>query len=328
MTLTKLAAGVGMIALLTTPAFAGPVEMTDDGLAQVVGGETDFSGGVIQAGDGDVNISTRGEVLLDGNAQEGATGVEVFNSADSAIGTAVNISVIQNGAEGAVGASSFADTISDTSQVNEIVASRTQNAGVDTLTNFTTVTNTGTFDTDNTTSSVSATQAQFEIDVLGLIEVSVPNNTDIAVAGEAFIDLNTGSIDVGPFEFSGPGLEVGSEGDPVDAAFCFGGGCTSTRGIATSSTPAVAAANVVEAEGTGLRGEVISLGNGDISKAADDEVSLSGAAQANATGVKIVNAASSAVGTGSNLWVNRCCGGSFAASTRTIRQSNVITGRF
>ena len=47
MTLTKLAAGVGMIALLTTPAFAGPVEMTDDGLAQVVGGETDFSGGVI-----------------------------------------------------------------------------------------------------------------------------------------------------------------------------------------------------------------------------------------------------------------------------------------
>ena len=328
MTLTKLAAGVGVIALLATPAFAGPVEMTDNSLAQVVGGETDFSGGVIQAGDGDVNISTRGEIDLDGNAQEGATGLELFNSADSAIGSAVNISVIQNGEEGAVGSSSFSDTIADTSQVNEIVASRTQNAGAGALNNFTTVTAAGTLDTDQTTSSVSASQAQFEIDVLGVIEVSVPNNTDIAVAGEAFIYLNAGGIEVGPFEFSGPGLEVGSEGDPVDAAFCFGGGCTADRNIGTSSTPAVAAASVLEAEGTGLTGEVISLGNGDISKAADDDVTLSGAAQSNATGLKIVNAASSAVGTGSNLWVNRCCGGSFTTSSRTVRQSNVITGRF
>lgn len=320
-----IAYGVGLLILTGTPAFAEPVEMGDESLANVVGGE---SGGIVAAGDTDIVLSEVGIVDLTGESQRGATGLEIVNTAHSAIGSGINISVLSSGEEATAEFSTANQSRLNTTQTNIVSASLAQSASATTLDNYTSVTEAGTIDTDMTTSAVSATQAEFVIEVsvpvvgTTLLEVSVPNNTDIAVAGEVDIELTSLDIDVDIFSFEGPSLSL--EGD---VAGCFGGGCTAEQTKDTSSTPAVAAASVLESAGTELSGEVISLGVGDVDKSTDNDVSLTDNAQREITGLKIVNAASSAIGNGVNIAVNRCCAANFTGTNRIIRQSNTIVGR-
>lgn len=83
-----------------------------------------------------------------------------------------------------------------------------------------------------------------------------------------------------------------------------------------------------EATGTGLNAEVIHLGNGDITVIRDAEVALSRDAQEKATGLKVINAASSSVATGVNINVDRCCRVNFNGATRGIVQRNVVFNQF
>lgn len=337
-----LTPAVGVLCLSAATALAGsPKEMGDDALARVVGGELSLesplppSGGVIAAGDGNVTLTENGTVSMAGDAQANATGLEIFSTAHSNIGSGINLAVEQNGAEALPGATfSATDSMLDLFQENIITLSSAHSASAESITNYTTVTETGTATTDNTTNSASVSTGAVDVDVLGLVEVSAPTGTGFAMAGDATVNIETFSVSVtDDFQLNGPSLNAGIEG-----AGCYvtGGNCNADRTNDTTSQPAVAAASVVEATGQGLNGEVISLGNGEgedgvgggIEVSTNDTVSLADNAQQGVTGLKVVNAASSVVGSGINLSVNRCCSRSFSGGASNLNQFNSVHVRF
>lgn len=336
-----LTPAVGVLCLGAATALAGsPKEMGDDALARVVGGELSVetplapTGGIIAAGDGNVTLTENGDVDLSGDAQSMATGLEVFNTAHSNIGSGINLAVEQNGLEALSGATSSAsDSTLDLIQENIITLSSAHSASAESLINYTAATTSGIATTDNTTNSASVSTGAIDVDVLGLVEVSAPTGTGFAMAGDATVNIETFSVDVDVFSLNGPSLNAGIEG-----AGCYvtGGNCNASRENDTTSGPAVAAVSVVEASGQGLHGEVISLGNGEgedgigggIEVSTEDVVSLNDNAQQGVTGLKVVNAASSVVGSGVNLSVNRCCSRSFSGGANNLNQFNSVHVRF
>lgn len=331
--------------LLAFPSLADPVSMNDAALARVVGGQTETvgplggtSGGVIQAGDGDVMLRQTGQVSLTDRAQREAVGLELFNSAHSNIASGINVNVESYGSGSglrglggkhdkgrSVPPTMAADTDLEVEQNNLISLNSAQTAHAGSLATYSTGTATGIATSDQSRSSASVSTGAATINVLG-VGVSIPVGTGFALAGDAELDVNTLSVDIGPFSFDGPSLEV----DQLQGGGCYaaGGACSAERENAIESGPAVAAASVREASGTGLNAEVIHFGNGDISVTRDAEVALTRDAQEKATGLKVINAASSTVATGVNINVDRCCRVNFNGATRGIVQRNVVFNQF
>jgi len=333
--------------LLAFPSLADPVSMNDAALARVVGGQTETvgplggtSGGVIQAGDGDVMLRQTGQVSLTDQAQREAVGLELFNSAHSNIASGINVNVESygsgsgSGLRGLVGKhdkgrsvppTTAADTDLEVEQNNLISLNSAQTAHAGSLATNSTGTATGIATSDQSRSSASVSTGAATINVLG-VGVSIPVGNGFALAGDGTLNVNSFSVDIGPFSFDGPSLDV----DRLQGGGCYaaGGACDAARENAIESGPAVAAASVPEATGTGLNAEVIHLGNGDITVIRDAEVALSRDAQEKATGLKVINAASSSVATGVNINVDRCCRVNFNGATRGIVQRNVVFNQF
>lgn len=339
--------------LVALPSVAEPVSMNDSALARVVGGQTETvaplggtSGGVIQAGDGDVSLRYTGEVSLQDRAQQEAVGLELFNSAHSNIASGINVNVESYGSGfdlpglGAAGAGSgggkgrnggsvsptnASNTDLEVEQNNLISLNSAQTAHAGSLSTYATGTATGVATSDQSSSSASVSTGAATINVLG-VGVSIPVGNGFALAGDATLDVNTLSVDIGPFSFDGPSLQV----DQLQGGGCYvaGGACDAARENAVQSGPAVAAASVREASGTGVNAEVIHLGNGDVSVTREASVSLTEDAQEHATALKVINAASSTVATGVNINVDRCCRVNFNGATRGITQRNVVFNQF
>lgn len=340
----RIVPAVGAILLFAAAAHAEPQAMNDSDLARIVGGESHSntmfgpSGGVINTGDSNVDISEGGNVALTDWSQQYVTAIEVINSAQSGIGGGTNISALGFGLSGRDAASltSAHEARLTTDQSNIVHQSSAERATATTLDANTTAVMEGTRTRDFSSFTASGSQANFTIDVPGIASVSVPTGSNIAIGGALDATLTTFSFGLTlpgalpDINISGPTVDV-----DLEAGGCYGGGCSASVNKDESSRPDVQAVAVPLHQGSDLSAGVIAFGSGENVVAVDRQsrVNLDRDAQENLTALKSVNAASSLVGHGTNISVTRCCRVDYSGSIerrslRRVTQTNVITGRF
>jgi len=302
----------------TSAAMAGPVSLTDQQLASVSAGTTDYensssssSGGAIVGNSSSATLSTTGHVSVNDGVQQSARAVNLVNTAESSMANGVNV---WDGTVDAQGSSSPLDV----QQGNSIVQNQSHSASLPNYvrTDANTVHTVSSSSNTTHTGSVDTSQQILGQELQGGMGVSIAGQIDAALTGGSITLTNhiggtfdgnvNGNVGFG-FASSDASAHVAASTDQTlnwvlpdltlsaRGAGCYVeiGSCDSQGTYNNTSTETTITNSPFTMQNA--KAEYIVIDGSTLEATNDYSVSLTGSAQSNAQAVNIANAAGSAV---------------------------------
>ena len=312
-------------------ALAGPTVLDDRQLERVTAGTADYGaprgqrgGGAIVANSSKATLKTTGGVELSDGAQQGTRAVNLINSAESAVGSPVNIW------DGRVNGTGAATTL-DVTQGNSIAQHQSRTAGLESYarlgpnvdreySEWSKTTHVGSVDTTQTVGGGNSG----DTGNLGSVDLNVGKG--ISIAGEAQLNIDAGSLQLTNdvvlgrvetnVEIAGAAVknvtvlasatQTFSLTLPEVSFSVVGAGCWAVLGSCTADGSYEKTVDEVTSTRAGFmlrnaQAEYIVADESSLDVTQDYSVTLSGNAQSNARAVNLVNAGGSLVANAVNI---------------------------